>query len=509
MERAGRLLGLVPSLSAAWAAERELLGGRWDAETLAAADLAVARLRAAVELLVDQLYLAAFGRKHHQLSVQTLHLPDPPRSRSLPGDSPAESANRGILPGKLRDLAALAGGELGDDLTICAELVTSETASSQGWWEIAERWSRIEVDLSIEDAPGVLISGDHVVVNTGGGDDRVVVESDPVTGAWRVEVNGRLSVFPASCRLTLRTGAGDDRVTVRGSRGVTILSGYGDDVLVGGKGDDILIAGPGDDYLEGGPGTDFLSGGPGRDVLYGGPGDDLLDGGEGTDYLDSGSGVDTMVGGPGSDIVHIGAGGRLVDSLGDKVYAGPVDHRLGWSIRIHGSEAFVERVSADLMLLRRSGIGRAMLEELDRLRDPLVILEDEASSASWTSLDLRSGKRSTVFTVTYRTTRGISADRSPPIIGLFHELAHVYDFANRTQAGGRHDDPLDPDTVAGPGGTRVGAPNDERVAVGLPIDHDDDPETPTRLDPRHPYGYTENALREEMGLPRRSRYGDT
>jgi len=32
---------------------------------------------------------------------------------------------------------------------------------------------------------------------------------------------------------------------------------------------------------------------------------------------------------------------------------------------------------------------------------------------------------------------------------------------------------------------------------------------PNRLDPRHPYGYTENALREEMGLPSRSRYGDT
>lgn len=60
-----------------------------------------------------------------------------------------------------------------------------------------------------------------------------------------------------------------------------------------------------------------------------------------------------------------------------------------------------------------------------------------------------------------------------------------------------------------PDGTRIGAPNDERVAVGLPIDHDDDPETPHRLDPRHPYAYTENALREEMGLLSRSRYGDT
>ena len=48
--------------------------------------------------------------------------------------------------------------------------------------------------------------------------------------------------------------------------------------------------------------------------------------------------------------------------------------------------------------------------------------------------------------------------------------------------------------------------NLERVAVGLPIDHDDDPSTPERLDPDMPYAYTENALREEWAWPRRPRY---
>ena len=47
----------------------------------------------------------------------------------------------------------------------------------------------------------------------------------------------------------------------------------------------------------------------------------------------------------------------------------------------------------------------------------------------------------------------------------------------------------------------VPVPERERVAVGLPIDDDGDPTTPERLDPRHPYPLTENALRDELGVP--------
>jgi hypothetical protein len=83
----------------------------------------------------------------------------------------------------------------------------------------------------------------------------------------------------------------------------------------------------------------------------------------------------------------------------------------------------------------------------------------------------------------------------PPITVLYHELAHVYDFAHETAAQGYHDGPDNP-----------GADNSERVAVGLPIDDDGDESTPDRIDPDHPYDYTENALRDEMGAPRAPRY---
>jgi hypothetical protein len=155
-------------------------------------------------------------------------------------------------------------------------------------------------------------------------------------------------------------------------------------------------------------------------------------------------------------------------------------------------------------VLAASPTGQRMLAAVDG--EAIVILEDTASSASMTTLDRPDGGRLTVFTLTYDPSRGVAADHSPPIIGLFHELAHVYGFTHDA-ATGRHDDPDDPDRVLGPDGTLIDTPNDERTAVGLPIDHDGDPATPNRIDPNHPFELTENALRDEMGRPRRERYG--
>ena len=79
--------------------------------------------------------------------------------------------------------------------------------------------------------------------------------------------------------------------------------------------------------------------------------------------------------------------------------------------------------------------------------------------------------------------------------GPIDELAHVYDFAHDTVADGVHS-----------GSDNLGADNSERVAMGLPIDHDGNPRTPRQVDPRHPYDYTENALRDEIGAPRSPQY---
>jgi len=83
----------------------------------------------------------------------------------------------------------------------------------------------------------------------------------------------------------------------------------------------------------------------------------------------------------------------------------------------------------------------------------------------------------------------------PPITVLYHELAHVYDYEHGTVAEGIYIGADNPEVD-----------NAERVAVGLPIDDDQNAATPDRLDPRHPYDYTENALRDEIGAPRAPEY---
>src|SRR6266542_6634464 len=128
----------------------------------------------------------------------------------------------------------------------------------------------------------------------------------------------------------------------------------------------------------------------------------------------------------GSDTAHLTRGDRHTNV--EAVRTVQVTE-LDSPIRVEGTAAFVERVRADLRLLQASPIGQRILAELDR-GDTIVIVEDESTSASWTALDLPGGRRFTVFTVAYNTMRGVSADRSPPIIGLFHELAHVSDFLN-------------------------------------------------------------------------------
>ena len=235
-------------------------------------------------------------------------------------------------------------------------------------------------------------------------------------------------------------------------------------------------------------------------MLYGLAGDDTLLGGEGRDYLDGGSGDDRLDGGPGQDILS-GVTGDDTMTAGERHYYTTVTE-FDLTIDVRGTEDFIARVRSDLDTLHASPAGQRMLAALDRgaLRgDPFLIIEDESTSAAWTTLDLPNGRQLAMFSICYNPTRGVSADRSPPIVSLFHELAHVYDLAHGTSAAGRYEDPERPDLLLAQDGTIVGAPNDERAAVGLPVDHDQDPTTPPRIHPDHPYELTENAPRDEKG----------
>ena len=395
----------------------------------------------------------------------------------------------------------------------------------------------------------VIFDGDYVVVNTGTGDDKVSVTVDPNTGEQVVTVNGVTHRYPADAHITIRTGEGNDEVNVpKGTRvrltliggqgddtlhggdgaGSTVLGNAGRDHLYGGSGADRVSGGNDRDYIDGRDGNDVLSGGRGDDTIYGMGGDDTISGGDGQDYLEGAKGDDTIQGGAGNDMI---SGGRGDDTLfggsgNDKVYGGfgtdnihagtgtddvfaqagdttsgaekvvTVELKdLGSFIEIDGSPEFRARVEADLDMLRSSPRGQEMLAALEAKNDTFI-------SDTITITEVGGGNAATGYpiidhaTVDYNAPKDmVGTDGRPPIVGLYHELAHVYDHEYDTSADGTYT-----------GADNPGVPNDEREAVGLPIDHDDDPSTPDRLDPDHPWNLTENGFREELGLPPRPTY---
>lgn len=407
------------------------------------------------------------------------------------------------------------------------------------------------------DSVGIITVGDKTYVNTGAGDDEVTISDNLFGDGQLVTVNGATYLVPEGQEIVIRTGDGADTVrvpegttvnfTVLGGRGIDsiktgagadrVLGGRGDDEIETGDGRDSVLAGIGRDYIDGQGGDDLLSGGAGNDTVYGLGGDDRILGGSGQDYLEGATGNDTVIAGAGNDIV---SGGRDNDVLyggagNDTSYAGAgADSTYGGTgadtsyeesgdrsdgatehtvtvqisddarfIRVEGSPEFVARVEADLDMLRSSPSGRQMLAEMQSAhdnsgflgvdREGLRIFEYPANDNSFAH-DGRNGAN----TIDY-SPRVDSIHDGPPAAVLYHEMAHVYDymtgnFDDTTYTG---EDPSDSESEIRQG---------ERVAVGLPVDHDHDPNTPELIDPDHRIELTENGLRDEMGAPPREHY---
>lgn len=449
--------------------------------------------------------------------------------------------------------------------------------SSAVWSEIRARWTDVVTGAAYPfTVPGeatgtrVVVVDGAVVISTGPGADRVSVDINPVTGEILVRVNGAWHVWPAGTPITVRTAGGGDVITVAkhvdvdlvllggdghdriraGGGRDTVLGGYGGDDLLGGDGDDYLTGGHGVDYVDGQGGgdrlsgghgndhlyglgdADYLSGGEGRDYLEGGKGDDIVDGGAGTDVVSGGRGDDGLRGGAGNDVLYAGRGNDTIDGGGgmaDTAYRQTGDRvenaagvRVevtsdGGFIRITGSPEFVERVTADLDMLRASPTGQQMLAELDDIRDPdplpgareLFIGElgaengaaipQDAVNAIGSIYDLPGipNPANPGAVILYNPSHTFDSTGGTPVVVLYHEMAHVRSYFN----GNADFLPIEA------GKPDAGTMRIERQAVGLPyLDHDGDPRTPDRTDAEQPPQFTENGLRQELGLPRRSSY---
>lgn len=410
------------------------------------------------------------------------------------------------------------------------------------------------------------VSSDQLVVTTKGtgNDDVQVAQRDD--GTLDVSVNGESYEvrLAENQELTLRTGAGNDTINVAPNVKVNIVvdSGAGDDTITTGAGDDRIDAGAGNDTISTGAGRDDIFGstgndkieaGAGDDVVYGGDGDDTMLGNDGVDFLEGGKGMDDLDGGAGKnmlsgglddDILRSGSDGNRIYTGGgtdtvegatnsDKVYAqqgtdavnfasgvrdnGQVvvnvvlDGKLGTQgVKVEGSEAFRQRVEAEIEFLRSSPNGQQMLAEFDRaaadgntvtIRELANEQNGYAQTLGRGNAEISNGKAGEGSDVIISYNPSFHMDAFPaPVVVLYHEMSHAYNGVNGT---------FQPGTYRGTGPDNGQVPNAERQAVGLetsaqPFDFDGNPNTPATT--HNPIELTENGLRRELGLPDRPSY---
>ena len=151
---------------------------------------------------------------------------------------------------------------------------------------------------------------------------------------------------------TIRTGEGDDLAAgdmvgdewayVDGkwvfNPDAVVVSNYGadksyDDHIVTGAGDDVLLGNGGDDILDAGAGDDIINAGRGDDSAFGGDGDDIINLEDGDDYAEGGRGDDIINAGDGDDIIYGDIkGGNILEGDTDGLSSfGQLAEGAGWS----------------------------------------------------------------------------------------------------------------------------------------------------------------------------------
>jgi Ca2+-binding RTX toxin-like protein len=404
------------------------------------------------------------------------------------------------------------------------------------------------------------VLADQLVFKTGSGDDKVKVTQGD-NGQLRFDVNGEqydVSLAQGQ-QLTVRTGEGNDTIDIDPSVDVNFIveagdgddvvkAGAGDDRIDGGAGNDIIDTGAGFNYAFGGSGDDAITGGDANNTLYGGDGVDTITGGKGNDYIEGGAGNDVIVAGGGNNVLSGGLGDDAITASGnaDRIYTGDgantvtnigaeglvyaagvgdkltgagnadpnvvnVDLRsdLGTKgVKIEGSEEFVQRVQADIDMLRASPNGQKMLAEFDKAAangNVVTIRElqnvDNGYAQSVAGSDISNGRagQGGPVDISYNPAFAI-AELPVPSVTLFHEMSHAFNGVNGTFLPGTYNGPDAADRAAG-------VPNAERQAVGLdttadPYDFGDGSGPITH----NPTALTENGLRAEMGLELRPSY---
>ncbi|WP_179292908.1 M91 family zinc metallopeptidase [Pseudomonas fragi] len=363
------------------------------------------------------------------------------------------------------------------------------------------------------------------------GNDTVYI-ADTLKNTFHIETGpGNDTVVTSSGKSTVLTGTGDDMVMTRGGASY-VDTGDGNDIVnANGTGTTVAYTGKGADFFRGGAGMAFIDAGEGDDVAVGGQGHSILCGGDGDDLITAGAGSNVIYTGQGQDILNqikdrdkvftdseptYIAEGRITPhkKVANTFIGSPIPLPESGLI-IQGSEEFIVRVQDDLKLLLSSGNGSQLLRELTKSirksQKPITIAELKQVNNGLYIPNLGDG-RSFIqvgmaglpdFGGTVYYNPAFSTPGAIPLTSLYHELCHAYNFVTGTRFLGASPD--------GHQGTKQAAlvKNDELQAVGLPcntepFDFDKDPATPAL--PTNPAQFSENGIREELGLPLRKTY---
>ena len=378
-----------------------------------------------------------------------------------------------------------------------------------------------------------------IEIHTSHGNDTVYI-ADTIKNPFHIETGpGNDTVVTSSGHATVLTGTGDDMVMTREGT-IYINTGDGNDIVnANGSGTTVAYTGKGTDFFRGGAGTSFVDAGEDDDIAVGGQGHSILCGSDGDDLITAGAGSSVIYTGLGRDMLNEIKNKDKVFTESDPTYISEgtivprkavenTPGRFGANtfkvtseplsesgLVIYGSEEFTKRVQDDLKLLLSSGNGSQLLRELTKSirksRKAITIVELKHVE-NGLYIPGRGDGRSRVHagkhglpdfggTVYYNPT--YSMPGSIPLIGLYHELCHAYNCVTGTQFPGTSPD--------GHLGTKQPplVNNAELQAVGLPcniepFDFDNDPATPART--TNPVPYSENGMREELGLPLRKTY---
>lgn len=307
----------------------------------------------------------------------------------------------------------------------------------------------------------------HII--TGDGDDNVVILSEHdglvviETGAGNDTIQGH-SAQPGN--MVVNAGAGDDHVD---------LTGVGQATLYGGAGNDVLIA-------------DMQ-----HATIFTGTGNDTIKA-LGTSVIDATIGSNHVECAPDRDHVYSNRQTRIKSNSPNAGPSSPVHAHPGYqSILMIGDDSYRELVAFNLALLVATTTGRTMLESLDASNARITIenipeldngnFRGEPSQGNPHIRNAQRGDKVLEGRIGFNPLA--QKTDTPAVVILYHELCHAWNSVNGTVL-----------------------PEHENQVTGLPtpdsFDFDGDPNTPptnTNPDP-----FNENALRRELGLPRRNVY---